>query len=175
MTRVCLWEAVSKIHVIKISSVLVRLVPAQFKHHVRVEELARHLEVYSAGTVSAWLPFLFTGWFNGDDSKLIQRKGVRKIAGYLLAPCCLLPQLTCGAALERNEEYAECFPQCGLNLLLTHRATCFSHSYFCETDFSFKKTSKWHSPRFTSGIYDLEKNRFACYFPRFAAVPLSWR
>lgn len=80
-----------------------------------------------------------------------------------------------GAALERNEEYAECFPQCGLNLLLTHKTACFSCCYFCETDFSFKKTSKWHSPRFTSGICDLEKNRFACYFPRFAAVPLSWR
>lgn len=44
-----------------------------------------------------------------------------------------------GAALECNEEYAECFPQCGLNLLLTHKTACFFPSYFCETDFSFKK------------------------------------
>lgn len=74
VTRVRLQEALIKVHFIKISFVLVLLVPAQFEHGVKVEELARYLEVYSAGIVGALLHFLFLGCFNDDNLKLIQRR-----------------------------------------------------------------------------------------------------
>lgn len=75
VTRVRLQEALIKVHFIKISFGLVLLVPAQFEHGVKVEELGRYLEAYSAGIVGALLHFLFLGCFNGDNLKIIQRRG----------------------------------------------------------------------------------------------------
>lgn len=59
VTRVCLWEALIKVHFVKIPFVLVLLVPAQFKCRVKVQELAGYLELYSAGIVGTLLRFLF--------------------------------------------------------------------------------------------------------------------
>lgn len=114
--------------------------PARFEHGVEVEELAGYLEAYSARVVGALLHFLFLGCFNGDHLKIIQRRGRERLLNICQPHVAFCRGFTRGSrsgALS-NEEYAEYFLQCCLNLLLTHKNPYFSPSYFCETDFLFK-------------------------------------
>lgn len=75
VTRVRLREALIKVHFITISFGLVPLVPAQFEPGIKAEELARYLEAYSARITRALLHFVFAGCFNGDNLKIVQRRG----------------------------------------------------------------------------------------------------